>query len=339
MKWNQSKSPVRGDMVRVKAGSVYHYGIFVSEQEVVQFGAAPIARPMQKDDEITVCTADWSEFSCGGTAEVGEPEDSEKMRLRSPEQIVQAARNRIGEKGYHILYHNCEHFAYECAFGTPYSSQTERIRAMFRAYPILDVYVAVMPTEGEFFPLYPSERQQEIDRCHNVAVKREKYYVWKLLEYALYRTFGVRIESVEFTKSENGKWHCPVCEFSLSHSKNAVAVALSRKPTGVDIQYVRPMQGADGIARRIFSVAEQQEYQKTPPEQKNAFLIQKWTQKESIFKTLDAPGFLLSDPAHFSVPTHTDMLTFGKESYFLSVASECLENLRFYDSSSRFLSP
>ena len=37
MKW-QLTQPVAGDMIRVKLGSIYHYGVFVSEEEVIQFG-------------------------------------------------------------------------------------------------------------------------------------------------------------------------------------------------------------------------------------------------------------------------------------------------------------
>ena len=32
----------RGDMVRVMIGTVYHYGIYVSDEEVIQFGYPPI---------------------------------------------------------------------------------------------------------------------------------------------------------------------------------------------------------------------------------------------------------------------------------------------------------
>jgi hypothetical protein len=34
MKW-QLTQPVAGDMIRVKLGSIYHYGVFVSEDEVI----------------------------------------------------------------------------------------------------------------------------------------------------------------------------------------------------------------------------------------------------------------------------------------------------------------
>ena len=57
MKWTL-KTPASGDMVRVKAGSIYHYGVFVSESEIIQFGLAPVARQGLKDTDIEVCCSD-----------------------------------------------------------------------------------------------------------------------------------------------------------------------------------------------------------------------------------------------------------------------------------------
>ena len=40
-----------GDMIRVRLGSIYHYGIFVSEDEIVQFGPPPVGA-REPDDKI-----------------------------------------------------------------------------------------------------------------------------------------------------------------------------------------------------------------------------------------------------------------------------------------------
>ncbi|MBQ2427353.1 MAG: hypothetical protein II264_02545 [Ruminococcus sp.] len=41
MKWEPTDCKT-GDMVRIRLGSIYHYGVFLSEDEVVQFGYPPI---------------------------------------------------------------------------------------------------------------------------------------------------------------------------------------------------------------------------------------------------------------------------------------------------------
>ena len=325
-----SRAPVYGDMIRVKAGSIYHYGIYVSEGEIIQFGLAPIARPTVKDCDVEVCRSTLAVFRCGNPIEIGEPEEKERSLLRSPEQIVQLAQSRIGEKKYNILYNNCEHFVYECVLGIKYCSQTEQVRALFRSLPLLDVYVAKTPEKICLSTVYPPERNEEIIACRNQQVRQEKYYAWKLLEYALHRSFGRSIESVTFQKSEFGKWSCDVCEFSLSHSHRAVAVALSRKPVGIDIQLVKSLLGANGIANRILNKEEYDAFLQTSDDEKNDFLIQKWTQKESIFKTMDHPSFLGADPKSFSHATYSQFLTLGQDRYSLSVASENLDRLRYY---------
>ncbi len=38
-----------GDIIRVKLGSVYHYGIFVNDDEVIQFGYPPIEKYADKE--------------------------------------------------------------------------------------------------------------------------------------------------------------------------------------------------------------------------------------------------------------------------------------------------
>ena len=331
MNWTP-RTPICGDMIRVKSGSIHHYGVYVSDQEVIQFGLAPIARPTVKDCDVAVCASTLEQFLCGNSLEIGEPEDKDLPLLRSPEQIIQLARSRMGEKNYNILYNNCEHFAYECVLGIKYSSQTESVRALFRSFPVLDVYVAKLPDEDCFSPVYPPEREQEIQNCKNHQVKREKYYVWKLLEYALFRSFGCKIQSASFRKTEAGRWCCNVCEFSLSHSHRAVAVAISRKPVGIDIQLVKPLCGASGIAKRILNEEEYEDFLQAPVDSQNDFLVDKWTQKESIFKTLDHPSFFVADPKSFSQETLTRSLTVDEERYSLSIASENLERLRFYDS-------
>ena len=123
---------------------------------------------------MCVCSSDIDVFLQGGFLEVGEAEKAERKKLRKPKEIVKAATARLGGKGYNILYNNCEHFAYECCFGEKYSSQTERVRALFQSFPILDIYVAQIPERDfELSPVYPPLRQQSIvsaksENCKNL---------------------------------------------------------------------------------------------------------------------------------------------------------------------------
>ena len=44
MKWSFVE-PSSGDMIRVKLGSIYHYGIFADDGEIIQFGLPPVLHP------------------------------------------------------------------------------------------------------------------------------------------------------------------------------------------------------------------------------------------------------------------------------------------------------
>ena len=50
---------------------------------------------------------------------------------------------------------------------------------------MIDVYIAKLPEIELNEPLACLERQIEIDGVANERARREKYYVWRLLEYAI----------------------------------------------------------------------------------------------------------------------------------------------------------
>ena len=114
MKWSD-KTPQYGDMVRVKVKFYYHYGIFVDETSIIQFGLPDNGNT--PPDDIAVLSTDIDTFANGEFVEKAEPEHEEKKKRHSPEETVKIALSRIGEKGYNILNNNCEHFANECYFG------------------------------------------------------------------------------------------------------------------------------------------------------------------------------------------------------------------------------
>lgn len=327
MKWIL-KQPAAGDMIRVKLGSIYHYGVFVSEEEVIQFGLAPTARPTLKDNEIEVCASNIDEFLCGGFLEVAKFELSDKNKRR-PKDVIAYARQSLGKRGYNIIYNNCEHFAYECVTGKPYCSQTADLRSMFRSLPIVDVYVAQIPEQANIKSLTCAERKMEIDSVTNPKVKIEKYYVWKLLEYALERSFGLHSSKLIFTKTEEGKWMTDKCFFSLSHCDGAVAVAVSRAAVGVDIEALRPIS-RERFADKILNADEYELYQQMLPDEREFFLIEKWTAKESLFKKSGEKVFIPRDNNTISEKIRTQSVSVADHTYVLSVATDTPDVMRSY---------
>ncbi|MBR1482826.1 MAG: lecithin retinol acyltransferase family protein [Ruminococcus sp.] len=131
MKWEPTDCRT-GDMIRIRLGSIYHYGVFLSEDEVVQFGYPPIAAYQEQNAVVTVLSVDIDSFACGHIVEVAVLDRRERKKRLPPAETARRARARLGEGGYNIIHNNCEHFAYECVFGEKKSEQTDAIRQFWR---------------------------------------------------------------------------------------------------------------------------------------------------------------------------------------------------------------
>lgn len=129
MNWTDD-TPKPSQIIRTKVSFYYHYGIFVSEDEVIQFGLPD--DPGRPSEEIKVLTTDIYTFLGNGSLETATPEKSEKKSMRTPSEIIKIARSRIGEGGYDILHNNCEHFVNDCVFGKTSSSFVDDVREKIR---------------------------------------------------------------------------------------------------------------------------------------------------------------------------------------------------------------
>ena len=180
------------------------------------------------------------------------------------------------------------------------------------------VYVATIPETEMLDELYPRQRQSDVDACSNLRVRREKYFVWKLLEIALKENFGVDIKDLTFQKNENKKWSCDKYFFSLSHTDGALAVAVSRENVGVDIEVVRPRHS--GIEEHFMTRTELALLDTlTSDDERCEYIIRKWTEKESVFKTLDRPSFSPTAIETAEYDLHTCVLELSGRKYMLSV--------------------
>lgn len=124
----------KGDIIRVRLGSIYHYGIFVSEEEVIAFGLPPTAENIKKQGEVTVLSTDVDVFSCALIPEKAVLSLREKLMRNPPEKTVEIARSRLGEKGYNIIHNNCEHFVNEVVFNKKQSAQEELARKKWQKF-------------------------------------------------------------------------------------------------------------------------------------------------------------------------------------------------------------
>lgn len=107
-----------------------------------------------------------------------------------------------------------------------------------------------------------------------------------------------------------------VLYFNLSHSHGLALVAVTQeRKVGIDLEWIRPIDDMDSIARRFFSKTEYQTYSALPITQKPLGFFNCWTRKEAYIKAI---GQGLACPlADFDVS-----LTPGKPAKLLSIKDD-----------------
>ena len=322
-----------GDMIRVNLGVLYHYGIFVSEDRVIQFGLPPIPENRMPQSEVKVLATDIDTFACGKIVEVAVFDKPEAEKAFSPEQIVARAAGRLGETGYNLIHNNCEHFVYECVFGVKYCSRAEEARRRWNSRPILDVYLADAREEHPPFTVWPPERAAEIAACSHERVRRDKTLDWQLLFFGLQKSLSLTPETLHFKKRKTGGWTCDEAFFSLSHAGDFVVAAVSNRPVGVDVEFIEPFKArfADrpkdwtSLRRKVYTSAE---LRACEDDSLSDFLT-KWTRKEAIFKQTGTGRYHPNRIESDSEQTVTRRLA-DPEDGVLSVCGEHVRRLRLF---------
>ena len=192
---------------------------------------------------------------------------------------------------------------------------------------LVDVYTAPIP-EGEIGLVLCPLRRAQIHETKSQKQKHQRYYVWKLLEYAAKNSFGLNAETLNFSKDNNGKWSCSSFYFSLSHSGDAVAVAVSTKPVGVDLECTERTV-SQNLAGTILTPAEQHQFSAISQELQQRYLLEKWCAKESLFKAGNSPAF---HPRKLETASGVwvQHLGIGNHTYCCAVAAENISQIRLF---------
>lgn len=315
MKWTLNP-PCYGDTVRVKLGSIYHFGIYVSDDEVIQFGLPPVGA-IPPSDTVKVLATGMDVFCCDTFVERLELTRAEKKKRRSAEETVAAARRAIGQGGYDVIHHNCEHFVNECACGTSASSMVDTVREEYKKSLAFEVWVRKFPFEVKNRKIACRERRREIRLCKNPRVREEKYYAWKLLEEAIEALWGVPARKVRFRREEGGRWVSDVSCFSISHSQSVVAVALSKHPVGVDVEKADPERFAAIPPERLYTERELAGAEGNAPD-----ALKSWTLKEALYKMEGEGGFVPNKTETEGVVSRSGTLVCDGEEYVLTAVGK-----------------
>ena len=157
--------------------------------------------------------------------------------------------------------------------------------------PFTDLYFAALPTDEPIGTLDCAARMDEINAAKSQKAKREKYFVWRLLTYALQKSVGAVAAAPQIKKESYGGWSAGDVFISLSHSGGALAVAVSSETIGIDVESLCHLKQIK-IAERILCDEELAEFEKLPQGQHRERLVEIWTAKEAIFKSKCISQFL-----------------------------------------------
>ncbi len=146
------------------------------------------------------------------------------------------------------------------------------------------------------------------DRFHFDRHRRRFIVRRGVLRRLLAEYLGRQPEELRFEEGDKGKPFVPQADtepaarlhFNLSDSKELAVYAFTRgAELGVDVEILRPMPDAQGIAEHFFSAEEQDRLRRVPPERKARAFFNCWTRKEAYIKAI---GEGLSEPLdRFSV--------------------------------------
>lgn len=105
----------RGEHIYVERPQGYsHHGIDLGDGTVIHFSGEPGGSKIN----ACICRVQLGVFAGSGQVMV-----QRYAICATPDEVVARAESRLGERGYHLVFNNCEHFARWCATGRHSSAQ------------------------------------------------------------------------------------------------------------------------------------------------------------------------------------------------------------------------
>lgn len=172
----------------------------------------------------------------------------------------------------------------------------------------------------QMLELLSPEKREQIKRYRFDLDKKLSLYSEALVRILACQFLNISNKDITFVKSSFGKPYIQEYSnfhFNISHTKSAIAVIISDKSIGVDIEAIRE---ADMLIANRFFTDDEIRYITEANEYKNKRFFEIWTKKEAYIKYI---GKGLSIPLN-SFNTLDDDLssiitTFEKDGYIISV--------------------
>jgi 4'-phosphopantetheinyl transferase len=140
--------------------------------------------------------------------------------------------------------------------------------------------------ELELFQFISMEKQKKLQRYRHNVDKKLSLYADLLVRYLACKHLGLTNADLMFSQTKTGKPYLPGVHsfaFNLSHTRNAIAVAVAGKAIGIDIEKVVCNNNHIDICKKHFS-ADEQNYVLSEPQGRDWRFYEIWTRKEAYLK-------------------------------------------------------
>ena len=141
----------------------------------------------------------------------------------------------------------------------------------------------------------------------------------QVLRRAYREVFRLNLDELNLRRLSNGKLTCDKGYFSISHSGSYVAVAVSERPVGVDIQKYNGEKVLD-VAKKFFTEAEKRQLAESDGKIDCFYLT--WCKKEALWKSLDAQPPTIATVETSNAPFTTSILNLDGEKYYLAITGD-----------------
>lgn len=124
-----------------------------------------------------------------------------------------------------------------------------------------------------------------VNHCMKYKLCRKQYdslYAFYMLRKIYLNEFNIDINNFKLKENEYGKPYFDNLYFNISNSMNYIAIAISKKEVGIDIEFLFNIKEKKEYERFILTKKELSEFSFL--EDKRKYLLTKWCQKESYFK-------------------------------------------------------
>ncbi|NEQ40924.1 MAG: 4'-phosphopantetheinyl transferase superfamily protein [Okeania sp. SIO3I5] len=145
-------------------------------------------------------------------------------------------------------------------------------------------------SSGQIEKLSTILSSDEIERAKRFYFEKDKnrFIIARgTLRKILSRYLNIEAQKLQFAYSDRGKPYLTNTSilFNLSHSQDLALYAITQvNLIGIDLEYIRPMNDVENLAKRFFSPQEYNLISQLPPQKQQETFFKLWTCKEAYLK-------------------------------------------------------